>query len=256
MKANQSETITTIRNLLTVGWDSAEAGNLPAETYATVFELAVEKLDKLSEKETDPMSDVQVFKHAIFGQLRTITINGAVWVVGKDTAQALGYKDTVSALKYHVDEEDKRGWQITTPGGGQQAIIINESGLYSLILSSKLPNAKRFKRWVTSEVLPSIRATGSYRASATLPEAVADPSPVERRSLTVDDYLKAATVVASCRNERLPYVLGLLRKGGVDLPDVKPAEINDAYSRYQAVTESAQRAWAEIRERQQTLTMD
>ena len=87
------------------------------------------------------------------------------YFVGKDVAEILGYKDTVNALKAHVDEEDKTGWQITTPSRGTQtATIINESGLYSLILSSKLPAAKKFKRWVTSEVLPSIRKTGSYTA--------------------------------------------------------------------------------------------
>ena len=110
-------------------------------------------------------NEVQIFENAEFGKVRTVVVKDAPYFVGKDVAEILGYKDTVNALKAHVDEEDKTGWQITTPSRGTQtATIINESGLYSLILSSKLPAAKKFKRWVTSEVLPSIRKTGSYTA--------------------------------------------------------------------------------------------
>ena len=106
---------------------------------------------------------MQVFVHPAFGEVRTVSIDGEPWFVGKDVAQMLGYKDTVNALKSNVDAEDKRGWQITTPSRGVQTMnIINESGLYSLIMSSKLPTAKAFKRWVTSEVLPAIRQRGSY----------------------------------------------------------------------------------------------
>ena len=110
------------------------------------------------------MADLQIFKNPEFGAIRTIERNGEPWFVGKDVAVALGYKDTVNALKSHVDAEDKGGWQITTPSGKQKMAIINESGLYSLVLSSKLPDAKRFKRWVTSEVIPSIRKNGGYLA--------------------------------------------------------------------------------------------
>lgn len=108
------------------------------------------------------MTDLQIFSSPEFGAIRTIEKDGEPWFVGKDVATALGYKDTVNALKSHVDTEDKGGWQITTPSGIQEMTIINESGLYSLVLSSKLPGAKQFKRWVTSEVIPSIRKTGSY----------------------------------------------------------------------------------------------
>ena len=108
-------------------------------------------------------NEVQIFENVEFGKVRTVVVKDEPYFVGKDVAEILGYKDTVNALKAHVDEEDKTGWQITTPSRGTQtATIINESGLYSLILSSKLPAAKKFKRWVTSEVLPSIRKTGSY----------------------------------------------------------------------------------------------
>ena len=99
----------------------------------------------------------------MFGEVRTMTNeNGETFFVGKDVAKALGYKDTSDALKKHVDDEDKLSRQIADSGQRRTTIIINESGLYSLVLSSKLPQAKEFKRWVTSEVLPQIRQTGGY----------------------------------------------------------------------------------------------
>ena len=110
------------------------------------------------------MKNMTVFESPEFGSIRTVDLDGTPWLVGKDVAQALGYKDTVNALKAHVDPEDKTGWQITTQFGEKETTIINESGLYSLVLSSKLPTARKFKRWVTSEVLPSIRRTGQYSA--------------------------------------------------------------------------------------------
>jgi len=109
------------------------------------------------------MSELQIFNNPEFGKVRTIVINGEPWFVGKDVAKALGYKDTISALKVHVDVEDKKGgWKIATPSGEQQMTIINESGLYNVILRSDKPEAKPFRKWVTSEVLPSIRTKGTY----------------------------------------------------------------------------------------------
>ena len=107
------------------------------------------------------MNEIQTFDFDGSG-IRTLTIDDEPYFVGKDVAQVLGYKDTTNAMKAHVDLEDSRGWQITTPSGIQTMKVINESGLYSLILGSKLPEAKRFKRWVTSEVLPSLRRNGMY----------------------------------------------------------------------------------------------
>ena len=106
--------------------------------------------------------EIQIFKHEKFGNIRTINKNGEPWFVGKDVAEVLGYTDTRKAIRMHVDDDDKGGDILSTPGGRQQITIINESGLYSLILSSKLPQAKEFKRWVTNEVLPQIRKTGGY----------------------------------------------------------------------------------------------
>lgn len=94
--------------------------------------------------------------------MRTVVIDNEPWFVGKDVAEALGYSVARKAIYDHVDDEDKRGFQIGTPSGAQEMTVINESGLYSLILSSKLPTAKQFKRWVTNEVLPSIRKNGGY----------------------------------------------------------------------------------------------
>lgn len=108
------------------------------------------------------MNNLQIFNNPEFGDIRTVTIDNTIWFVGKDVATALEYKDTSDALKKHIDKEDKLTRQIACSGQRRKMIIINESGLYSLILSSKLPSAKRFKHWVTSEVLPSIRQTGTY----------------------------------------------------------------------------------------------
>lgn len=108
--------------------------------------------------------ELQIFQNAEFGSVRTADINGVPYFVGKDVAEILGYSNTRKALLDHVDEEDKTdGVTIRDSIGREQApVLINESGLYSLILSSKLPTAKKFKRWVTSEVLPAIRKTGGY----------------------------------------------------------------------------------------------
>ena len=108
------------------------------------------------------MSQIQIFNHPSFGDIRTVSIDGEPWVVGKDVAQVLGYADTNRAIAMHVDEEDKLNDKTALSLGQRGGWLINESGLYSLILSSKSPNAKEFKRWVTSEVLPSIRKHGSY----------------------------------------------------------------------------------------------
>ena len=105
---------------------------------------------------------IQVFENPEFGEVRTLAIDGEPWAAAVDVAKALGYKEPQKAIRTHVDPEDKGVSKMDTPGGNQDVVIINESGLYSLILSSKLPKAKAFKRWVTSEVLPALRKTGSY----------------------------------------------------------------------------------------------
>lgn len=110
------------------------------------------------------MNEIQKFASEKFGEIRTVTIDDEPWFVGKDVALALGYVDATKAARERVDEEDRGVAEIDTPSGIQQMTIINESGLYALILSSRLESAREFKRWVTSEVLPSIRKQGGYIA--------------------------------------------------------------------------------------------
>lgn len=113
------------------------------------------------------MNELQVFKNQEFGSVRTLVINSEPWFVGKDVAEALGYKNTKDALAKHVDSEDKeilKSQNATLENIPNRGVtVVNESGLYSLVLSSKLPSAKKFKRWVTSEVLPTLRKTGQYQ---------------------------------------------------------------------------------------------
>lgn len=111
------------------------------------------------------MNELRVFENTEFGSIRMIEIDDMPYFVGKDVAEILGYTNPLKAIRDHVDDEDKGVNEMDTPGGKQKLTIINESGLYSLILSSKLPKAKEFKHWVTSVVLPSIRKTGMYAAA-------------------------------------------------------------------------------------------
>lgn len=108
------------------------------------------------------MNELTLFNNPEFGSVRGVEIDGEAWFVGKDVAKALGYSNPRDALSRHVDAEDKGVVKHDTHGGNQPITVINESGLYSLVLSSKLPGAKRFKRWITSEVIPSIRKHGGY----------------------------------------------------------------------------------------------
>lgn len=115
------------------------------------------------------MNELRIFNNADFGDIRTVEQDGVIWFVGKDVAEALGYSNPSNAVISHVDDEDKLRTQIKYAGQNREVSIINESGLYSLVLSSKLPSAKAFKRWITSEVIPSIRKTGSYNKPSKQP---------------------------------------------------------------------------------------
>ena len=121
------------------------------------------------------MSNIEIFKNPKFGSVRSLEINSEPWFVGKDIAEALGYSDTNKAVAMHVDDDDKKLNDKTSPSFGQRGTaLINESGLYSLVLSSKLPEAKEFKHWITHDVIPTIRRTGGYslQIPQTLPEAL------------------------------------------------------------------------------------
>lgn len=124
------------------------------------------------------MNEVQIFNNPEFGEIRSVLVEGEPWFVGRDVAEALGYEKPTDAVRKHVDKEDRGLSKMETPSGTQGMTIINESGLYSLIFSSQLPTAKKFKRWVTSEVLPAIRKTGSYATALTPLQLHGDfPSP-------------------------------------------------------------------------------
>ncbi len=117
------------------------------------------------------MNNLKVFKNQEFGEVRTVTINDVPYFVGKDVAEILGYQNGSRDINRHVDTEDRQKTMVFDGNQDKETIVINESGLYSLILSSKLPSAKKFKRWVTSEVLPSIRKHGMYA----IDDLIADP---------------------------------------------------------------------------------
>lgn len=121
------------------------------------------------------MNELQIFKNNEFGEIKTLTINGEPYFVGKDVASILGYKDTSDAMKKHVDVEDKLTRRFADSGQNREMYIINESGVYSLVFGSKLPTAKKFKRWVTSEVLPAIRKHGGYLTPEKVEEALLNP---------------------------------------------------------------------------------
>ena len=155
--------------------------------------------------------EIKIFKNEMFGEVRTLTNEqGETFFVGKDVAQALGYSNTRKALQDHVDDEDKGVTKRDTLGGIQQMVVINESGLYSLVLSSKLPQAKEFKRWITTEVLPQIRQTGGYipTTNPRTGEVLTESEMVEaankivartiaRSNLPADDCLTATQVAES-----------------------------------------------------------
>lgn len=120
------------------------------------------------------MNDIKIFENPEFGSVRTLEVNGEPYFVGKDVAEILGYSNPQKAIRDHIDDEDKTLNESFTVNG-TMAVLINESGLYSLILSSKLPKAKEFKHWVTSEVLPSIRKHGAYMTDDVLHRAITEP---------------------------------------------------------------------------------
>lgn len=121
------------------------------------------------------MTELEIFNNPEFGLIRAVEIDGEGWLVGKDVAEALGYSNVRDALRKHVDAEDKGVAECDTPGGTQNMTVINESGVYSLAFGSKLPSAKKFKHWVTSEVLPSVRKYGAYMTEETLEKALLNP---------------------------------------------------------------------------------
>lgn len=168
------------------------------------------------------MNDLQIFSNSEFGNIRTVTIDGEPWFVGKGIAEALGYSNSRKALIDHVDNEDKGVTNRYTLGGTQNLTIINESGLYSLIFGSKLDSAKKFKRWVTSEVLPAIRKSGHYEAPGYAPKATSIGEVVNLIKITkqtMKEQGATPTEVATAVKE-------ICEQFGVNLPQcfIKPKE--------------------------------
>ena len=176
------------------------------------------------------MSKMQIFKNDNFGTIRTLEISGEPWFVGKDVAEVLGYSNPQKAVRDHIDDDDRTVNESFTVNG-TQGVLINESGLYSLILSSKLPNAKAFKRWVTSEVLPSIRKHGLYATDELLdnPDLIIQMASKlkeereARKALEVEnDTMKpkalfADAVSASHTSILVGDLAKLLRQNGIDI---------------------------------------
>ena len=148
------------------------------------------------------MNELQIFKNSEFGEIRTIEINNEPYFVGKDIANILGYGEPNKAIVRHVDEDDRTKHPITDELGRlQQTYVINESGLYSLMLFSKLPTAKRFKHWVTSEVLPTIRKHGAYMTSEVIEKTLSDPDYLIRLATNLKEE-KAKRALAEAQIER------------------------------------------------------
>jgi prophage antirepressor-like protein len=137
-------------------------------------------------------NELKIFENEAFGKVRVIEKNNEPWFVGKDVAEILGYSDTFGALKKHVDQEDRQNCQNSSFESNRGLTIINESGLYALILSSKLPVAKQFKRWVTSEILPAIRKTGSYSVNQDIKAREVEARLNNSRARVASTFLKVA----------------------------------------------------------------
>lgn len=184
-------------------------------------------------KNKDKDGELQIFNNPEFGLVRTTVIDGEPWFVGKDVAVALGYEKPTKAVSDHVDEEDKKmGPQNGAPsikdslGRDQYPVFINESGLYSLVLSSKLPTAKKFKRWVTSEVLPAIRKTGGYHVPQSPEEQMAQGLLAAQKLLAEKDKrieemrpkeIFADAVTASKTSILVGGLAKLIKQQGIDI---------------------------------------
>lgn len=172
------------------------------------------------------MNELKIFENAEFGQVRTVTINDEPWFVGKDVAEALGYSDTNKAVSMHVEYEDKKLNDKSSSSFGQRgATLINESGLYALIFGSKLESAQRFKHWVTSEVLPSIRKTGAYaipQGKELLALAVIEAhKTIEQQTAQIEEMKPHAILGKAITTANTAILVGdyakILRQNGIDM---------------------------------------
>ena len=152
------------------------------------------------------MNDIQIFENTQFGQLRGISIDGDAWLMGTDVARRLGYSNPQKAIRDHVDEEDKTVNE-TFSVNGTMPILINESGFYALILSSKMPQAREFKHWVTSEVLPTIREHGAYMTQQAIEKALAEPDFLIQLAVNLkEERQKRLLAEQECEHQRTRIV--------------------------------------------------
>lgn len=190
------------------------------------------------------MSNLMIFNNQEFGQIRVLDQNGESLFVGKDVAEILGYKDTSDALKRHVDSEDKLTRCFTDSGQSRKMIVINESGLYSLILSSKLPNSKKFKRWVTSEVLPQIRKTGGY---IPIEESLSDAEIMARALMVAQNTLKKKDEILKAKESELSEKNKFINQIAISKNSLKVAEVAQIASK-NGIKIGQNRLWAKLRE--------
>ncbi|UBK76243.1 phage antirepressor KilAC domain-containing protein [Clostridium perfringens] len=190
------------------------------------------------------MSNLMIFNNQEFGQIRVLDQNGESLFVGKDVAEILGYKDTSDALKRHVDSEDKLTRCFTDSGQSRKMIVINESGLYSLILSSKLPNSKKFKRWVTSEVLPQIRKTGGY---IPIEESLSDAEIMARALMVAQNTLKKKDEILKAKEIELSEKNKFINQIAISKNSLKVAEVAQIASK-NGIKIGQNRLWAKLRE--------
>lgn len=154
------------------------------------------------------MNDIQIFKNNEFGEIRAVEINGEGWLVGKDIAEILQYKETHKAISRHVDEDDRMKYPVTDNlGRMQDTWVINESGFYSLVLSSEMKEARKFKRWVTKEILPSIRKHGAYMTPKVIEETLTNPDFIIRLATKLKEEQEARLEAQKQIEQQKPKVL-------------------------------------------------
>lgn len=188
-------------------------------------------------------NEVQVFKNEEFGDIRIVEIDGAPWFVGKDVAEALGYSNARDALKKHVKEQHKRDDVAIRDAIGreQETTIIDEAGFYALVMRSKLPKAEEFQEWVTSEVLPAIRKNGKYEI---VPSVEDDEQYLDVTQLELDQRIRIASIIATCRRERLKLVAKVLSLDMEALNTSAPMTV--PYATEASVIEFGKEVWGEF----------
>lgn len=188
------------------------------------------------------MNEVQVFKNEEFGDIRIVEVDGQPWFIGKDVAEVLGYSNARKALADHVKEVHKGVTICDTPGGKQEATIIDEAGFYALVMRSKLPKAEAFQEWVTSEVLPAIRKNGKYEIEPSVEED--DEQYLDVTQLELDQRIRIASIIATCRRERLKLVAKVL---SLDMESLEtPAPMTVPYATEASVIEFGKEVWGEF----------